>query len=52
MEWEGPGNEFDQIVIAAKGDPDDRWAVADFVFDGHPLRLAAPLAVGSYELRT
>lgn len=51
VEWQGPGNEFDQIVIAAKGDPDDRWAVADFVYDRHPLRLMAPLAVGPYELR-
>jgi hypothetical protein len=51
VEWQGPGGDSDQIVIAPKGALDDQWAVADFVFDRHPLRLTAPLTVGQYELR-
>jgi Mg-chelatase subunit ChlD len=49
--WQGPNGHFDRIQLAQKGAPDRTSAGGQFTSNGSPLRLRAPLAVGSYELR-
>ncbi|MEY2931613.1 MAG: hypothetical protein RL033_2362 [Pseudomonadota bacterium] len=51
LEWQGPGSEFDHMVIAPAGSAEDAWVANDYVFNRHPMTMTAPLAVGKYELR-
>jgi hypothetical protein len=51
VKWTGPGNEFDQIVIAPKGAPENAWKSSNYVFQKSPTLIRVPIELGAYELR-
>jgi hypothetical protein len=51
VQWTGPANEYDQIVIATPGAPENEWRSANFVFQRSPATLKVPVELGRYELR-
>jgi hypothetical protein len=51
VNWKGPANEYDHIVVVAKGAPEDKWVTSAFVFKRSPTSVLAPVAVGHYEIR-
>jgi hypothetical protein len=51
VEWKAPGNEYDHILVALKGAPDDQWKSSRSVGKHSPTSMDAPLEAGEYELR-
>ncbi|WP_026279575.1 VWA domain-containing protein [Thioalkalivibrio sp. ALgr3] len=56
VEWEGPVNRNDYIAIVAAGAPDDetghsRRATSRVSEDGEPVKIQAPDALGTHEVR-
>jgi Ca-activated chloride channel homolog len=53
VEWAGPNNEYDKIVMVAVGTPEVEGEGIDYTFtdSGNPATLTAPLEAGDYEVR-
>jgi hypothetical protein len=51
VEWKGPGNDYDHIILALKGAPEDQWKASRGAGKGGSTLIDAPLEAGQYELR-
>ncbi|SHO48613.1 vWA domain-containing protein [Desulfopila aestuarii] len=51
VQWQGPNNERDYISIASPGDAGSTYLTYSYTNTGNPVKLVAPSAPGTYEVR-
>lgn len=51
VQWQGPNGQSDYLTIVPANAPAGRYASFNYTRNGSPVRLHAPVAPGSYEVR-
>ena len=51
VSWKGPGHESDYIAIAAADQQEHSYHTYAYTAEGNPLKVQAPSAPGTYEIR-
>ncbi|MEM1436943.1 MAG: VWA domain-containing protein [Pseudomonadota bacterium] len=51
VQWQGPNGDRDYLTVVAEGTPAGQYTSYDYTLKGSPVRLHAPVAPGSYEIR-